>query len=199
MALNVTNGYFRVDNTDSDISEYSATFDLDKFSVSFWVKPDTESVLWASLADKGDPGGAVKNGWDIRRWGDRHRVRADVVNTEGTAMYFDNFFDDGQDKWFHVVLTVDGGNGAENDTATTYVDGEAKSKTEFTYAAKPTEAMNFGQISGLIDEIKFYDGVLTTDEIGSLHTVNALPEPGNYALFVGLLSLTSVMVRRRQR
>jgi len=169
-ALNVTNGSFSVDNTDSDIGGYLSTFDLDKFSVSFWAKADPTTGAWKSIASNGS---TSVGGWDARRWNLNDIMRVDFVS-DVNYVKFDGFFDS---NWHHVVVTVEGGGGITNDTATVYVDLEAKSVSSFTYIAGPAEAMNFGKMVGLVDEIKFYDSVLTANEVANLHYYNTTNSP----------------------
>lgn len=56
--------------------------------------------------------------------------------------------------------------------------------TAFTYIGEPADALNFGQIVGLIDEIKIYDRVLTTNEVNNLYNYNYDNPPSGTVIMI---------------
>ena len=173
--------YMSIDNSSTGAG-YVDTFDGTSFSVSLWMKAPV-GANWQIAARKGEDAN-----WKIRQFSDgssggQVRVGNAGDNLLGTA------FNDG---WHHVVLTVDNGT-----TATSYWDGNLNKAWAVSYTAADASALLFGEFVGLIDEVKFYDGVLTSEQVTSLKTTNAIPEPGSYALLAGLAGMAFVRARRR--
>ena len=188
-ALDASSGFMRILNSASGDGSYLSTFDQTSFSVSLWMKADPSTPNWKSIADKGNPGGGPVSGWDIRKSGGATDARADFNGTSD-ATYFSDVFDD---EWHHIVMTVD----SANNLVSSYLDAGTPGTKSVTLSPEISDALNFGQYIGLIDEIKFYDGVLTSEQVTSLNTTNVIPEPGSYALLAGLAGMAFVMARRR--
>jgi hypothetical protein len=186
----VASSYMSIDNSSTGAG-YVDTFDGTSFSVSLWMKADPSTGAWKSIADKGNPGAATPYGWDIRKSGSSTNARADINNTSTEVTWFSDVFDN---EWHHIVMTVD----SANNLVSSYLDaGTADTGAVTLNTVTANDALNFGQYIGLIDEIKFYDGVLTSEQVTSLNTTNAIPEPGSYALLAGLAGMAFVMARRR--
>jgi hypothetical protein len=180
-ALNASAGSFSINNSASGDAGYVGTFDGTSFSVSLWMKAPV-GANWQIAARKGEDAN-----WKIRQFGagPSGEVKVDGArdNTFGTAF---------NDEWHHVVLTVDNGT-----NATSYWDGNLNKAWAVSYTPATATALLFGEFVGLIDEVKFYDGVLTSTEVTNLNTTNVIPEPGSYALLAGLAGMAFVMARRR--
>ena len=146
---------------------------------------DAASGAWTSLADKGNPGANTGSGWDLRRGNVSDTLRLDVLILANVVSYANmDLFP--STEWHHIVMTVD--TVGSNTTVSTYLDnGTAKTITlSSTYVPTVADALNFGQISGLIDEIKFYDRVLTTEEVANLHYYNSenAPPPAGTVILI---------------
>jgi hypothetical protein len=180
MALDVTNGYMRIDNSAFGDGSYADTFDQTSFSVSLWMKADPLTDHWKSIADKGNPGGGgATNGWDIRKWGSSTSARADINNTSnGEFTSFPDVFDN---EWHHIVMTVD----SENNLVSSYLDAGTPDTGAVTLTNDISDALNFGQYIGLIDEIKYYDGVLSAEEVRNLSYYNTTNSPSRATGLIG--------------
>ena len=143
------------------------------------------------MASKGDQ---AASGWAIRKRGNLNNAVGDI-DADQTIMA--TVFDAA---WHHIVMTVD------NSTSVSYyLDNGTATTNTVTYRAIASLPLLFGanyddgrrSLDGQLDEIKIYDGVLSTTEVGNLYTTNVIPEPGSYALLAGLAGMAFVMARRR--
>jgi len=110
-------------------------------------------------------------------------------------------------EWHHVALTVqDNGDGTR--TAQVYVDGSPLgSPSPFTQSPGAPNASAFNTyigageggtahlFSGLLDDVRVYDGVLTAGQVADVY--NNVPEPTTLAL--GLAGFGLLGLRRRRR
>lgn len=105
-----------------------------------------------------------------------------------------------QDRWYHFAMTRD-----DDNLFRLFLDGEevwsASNAGSFTNSSNGVwlgRKTDFGTtgFAGLFDDIRFYDGALSGEQIQSL----AIPEPSAYAAIVSLLALgVAGFVRRRNR
>ena len=203
VALNA-NGSWQFSLTDSTVFNVL----LNDFSVTSWVYLDSMTVAGktgpiSSLHQIiGDDVAWDADGWSFGVWSDG-RVRFTkngIVDLDTSASHVV------QDSWAHLAATV-----SSNDGITIYVDGVAVQTFGNTASVNPWPGNN-GQddvygigrsngngearwFAGRIDDVRFYDGVLSADQVAAL----IVPEPSTFALAaLGLLSLGFVAWRRRR-
>lgn len=191
-ALDISAGSFTVDNTIITDAAYAATFDTDTFTISFWMKA-TGGNNWSTAASNGkfDLTDGARQGWYLRRNAATENLQVGLGNPTPVQIDVAGIFV-AEPAWHHFVLTRD-------DTGQTffYLDGQSTDLGITGFATPEGFSLTFGGVAGLIDEIKFYDGALTSEQVTSLNITNVIPEPGSYALLAGLASLGFVMARRR--
>jgi hypothetical protein len=162
-----------VNNTAAD-----GLFNTTDLTISYWLKMETSEKAevdgWVTIASKGLEDGS---GWVNRRQGPGGnilRIGADSdVGTTTLAI-------DGT--WHHVAMSITGGT-----TLNGYVDGVKVIDTlAVSYTADTAKNLLFGaqredgyrSINGLMDELQYYDNVLTDGEVATL----AIPEPSTLGL-----------------
>jgi hypothetical protein len=175
----VASSSMSIDNSSTGAG-YVDTFDGTSFSVSLWMKAPVGGSAWQQAARKGG-----NSNWQISQKNADPNARVIVGGKQHIEL---NVFND---EWHHIVLAVNG------TTAKSYWDNVEIDMGTIARTPDAASALLFGDLVGLVDEIKFYDGVLTSTEVTSLYTTNAIPEPGSYALLAGLAGMAFVMARRR--
>jgi hypothetical protein len=102
--------------------------------------------------------------------------------------------------WHNVVITYDAGSGEFN----SYLDGTLFGTLTSAAARTAVEGLVIGghragtgrNFDGLIDDVAFYDNVLSQSDITALQSASAIPEPTIPAL-LGLMC-TGLFLRRRR-
>lgn len=119
------------------------------------------------------------------------------VSATGSATVFEN-------DWNHLVMTNDGTslrvyvNRSSTADVTLALNGGASAYSDLSTQSLGVidRSSDFGHFTGNIDEVAFYDTVLTSGEITSLAAgVNPIPEPSSLAL----LGLSGLLILRRKR
>jgi hypothetical protein len=190
-ALDISAGSFTVDNTIITDPDYAATYDTDTFTISFWMKA-TGGANWSTVASNGkfDMTNGARQGWYLRRYAATENLQVGLGNPSVQRDVAGVFV--AEPAWHHFVLTRDGAG-----QTFFYLDGQSTNIGNTVFAAPEDFSLEFGGVTGLIDEIKFYDGALTSEQVTSLRITNVIPEPGSYALLASLASLGFAMARRR--
>jgi len=106
-------------------------------------------------------------------------------------------------QWYHIVSTYDAGN---NGDVETYVNGVNQNVGTHNHT-QPINMDSGGEIGtwtssrevqGFIDEVAFYDSVLTPAEVQAHYDAAFIPEPSTFLLAaMGLLGLAFVARRKR--
>ena len=115
----------------------------------------------------------------------------------------------------HVVMTYDSSGGSASNRLKAYIDGQPQTLS-FYYTGTPSNfsvldqpvgigatqgtppsAVNF--FDGTIDEIAFYDTVLTPAQISAHYDATAVPEPSSFVLMLGLAGVSALWVSFRKR
>ncbi|MDI6448337.1 LamG-like jellyroll fold domain-containing protein [Anaerobaca lacustris] len=134
-----------------------------QLSVSLWANWDGLSGQYQGLIGKRDPGwSAAEMMWQIEANIDTGIVR---FQREGIADIPTAALPIGE--WYHVAVTFDGAVGK------VYMAGQLGAEAAFSFGSDPTAAMVFGAsvrdggnpFNGALDEIRFYDRVLSPFEI----------------------------------
>ena len=142
---------------------------VDVFSVSFWCNI-ASTQTWNHMVSKGQHGASGSPGsvnWGIMMYESQETILFETYNDTGwTGITADTTI--GQ--WHHVVATYDG------DTMQLYHDGELLSSTSgigilldknrpLLIGARSDAASAGGYFNGSIDDVRFYNKVLTQDEV----------------------------------
>ena len=120
--------------------------------------------------------------WEIDIAGE-HRINL----TGGNRVIFNTPLPSGE--WIHVAVVVDGNSG----TTTGYLNGNPDGSGSFAFGSKRDDPILLGgdagagkTFNGAMDDVRFYDNLLTENEIKAL----AIPEPALAAAgLIGLLTL----------
>jgi hypothetical protein len=89
----------------------------------------------------------------------------------------------------------DGAGAGPADTRTLYIGGNVAGYGPFNSAA----SFQAGYFGGVIDEVAFWQQLLTADELNARFLAYAaVPEPGAIALLAGALAMGSALIRRRR-
>ena len=127
------------------------------FSVSFWVKPNSQGN------QVGDIGGIADLQNDLYVYGNPNVVDNFILSH---LLQFDLLLD----QWNHITITMD----AANSFRKVYIFGQLVDQNTWTYAPTQNHLMLLGSTScsfcggafnGLIDEVKIWDRVLTPQEV----------------------------------
>jgi arabinan endo-1,5-alpha-L-arabinosidase len=146
------------------------------YSISLWLKPETFTDYTTAFF-----AGASADAWislvPSMNGSNRTRLWANM------GAFFDNAelgYRIAQDKWTHLVMTVDGDN---RDALTIYVNGQQALSTNglpriFTVAGETNEfalGVNYWDtpFNGAIDELKIFTGVVTAETINTLYQEGA--------------------------
>lgn len=129
------------------------------FSISFWVKPNSEGNQAGNL------GGIADIQHDLYLYGNPD-VEGNFILSH--LLQFDLL----QDQWNHVTVTMD----AANSLRKVYVFGQLIDQSTWTYAPDVNHQLLLGSTTcgfcggaynGLMDEVKIWDHVLTADNVFS--------------------------------
>ena len=158
----------------------SASLQMDgAFSISTWVKMDTFSSNWANnwrgIMSQGDPSGSTPTGWELGTYSNvndptvgfffRRAISGGAVSVYGSTNLVAG-------QWYHVSVVWDGVNSTK-----LYVDGTQVASTYNTLMTPAsTSAVLLGTrapaqgglFSGLIDDARVYNGVLSASAITDL-------------------------------
>ena len=164
-------------NSFMDAGLKSSLSNLHALTFSAWIYPQTLNSV-EHIVDKG---GANNSGWMINFEANaRLQFLAYFTNgsTERTSDY--NLIE--QNVWQHIVVTWDGSamaanvkmylNGSEMANRATF-DGRGSRKNDAAYHLYIGDATTLSPFYGLIDEVRIYNRVLSTDEIQRLYTMVA--------------------------
>lgn len=165
-------------NTNSISLPYSSNFDANNFAISFWSKNTSNSDLHKQIISRNsDVYGNVGNGWSLSKIrnglyaGNNYRFLL-FGNSTSSAL---NIYGppSNTNVWQHIVVTVD----KTNSLATMYVNGVPYSSSTSLplgnyYPSSGSPALkiacdrtNIDQWVGLINNIKFYNKVLSATEV----------------------------------
>lgn len=153
----------------------STIFDLNKFTISLWVKlsiytpPQTPDVF---IFNKGD--GATGISWRIYHQGVMPNDSASIVNDIFTPTRYDNYKTIVSDRWCNIIFIND------NSQIMTYIDGNLVSTKAITGSTiiSNNEIMIGGRLQsnsvqgfykGIIDDIRMYNRDLEDSEIIALY------------------------------
>lgn len=158
-------GYVSVDDNDK--------FDVNKFTLETWVKWDAQNGAINFITSKWGVSSTNEEQFEIHTYGTPGNYGLRFIPTTDVFLDVDNSITPGE--WTHIAYTYD-----PSDTANTkiYVNGEKRAyksngpngiKTGFTYNP---DIFNIGRRGdntfywdGLIDEVRFWDTVLTQTDI----------------------------------
>lgn len=166
---------------------------LEKFSVSFWVKFDAING-YDSLVCKGFSGGYS---WWIRTVSDGSAFQFRLQNSQ----IVESTTTPTTDTWYHVVCVYDGS------TIKIYVNnGTPDSETAVTDPAKIDQSVNIGRDPGLparlldatLDQVIIFDFPLTASHVDTIYNNGdglAYPFPGD-SVFVGTGGVGSKIINR---
>lgn len=188
-----------------------AVTEIRNFTVEAFVK-STDTVRFARILQK-QRGTGANASWRIDPRGGTtnsptHGIRADSENTAtGDGEFNQGVF--GNDplntgQWQHVALTyTDGAEGITSGVLRLYVDYALSATLTMSntgvmqYSGDPFNiagASGSNGFIGLIDEVRFSEGILTTDQF---LRATSVPEPGSCVLL--LLAVCSLATFRRSR
>ena len=158
-----------------------------KLSVSLWFRPNaTQNFSYAALfykaAENIDSGSVGFSDRSVALFwisGGIHAVYTFAGATQQTICANDDF-GLASDKWHNLVFTFDAGAG----DAKVYVDDVLKKECSFTRGTKlrtgnkqlgigtsiNQQLSDTGNFLGLIDSVRFYDGVLSASDIDQIYT-----------------------------
>lgn len=171
-------------------------------SAVFWLKNasrTTANASWEGIFEFGTPGAG--HFYEAFHAGLSYDYPGCVYSgTYGISATGANISDN---KWHMITVTVDStGQAAGQALFSLYTDGNG---TPSGSAVLPTKtALNDnGQIgqgyAGNVDELAYYNRVLTTGEMGSLYSAMTIPEPSSVILLVtGVLGLLAYAWRKRK-
>jgi hypothetical protein len=111
--------------------------------------------------------------------------------------------------WTHIAMTYDHDGAVSNPSMELFVDGVSLGTTTITTMLDFGAAQSFyllgrgtsgpnRTMSGAIDDFQIHDEVLANVDIETLShdALNLVPEPGNFALIVGVFGMSFVLLRR---
>jgi len=144
----------------------------DELSVSVWINWDGIGTGWHGICGKRD-------GWD-----DNSVMWSMVLDQTSGGIQFETFTNGGKvylitpdappvNEWLHVVLTMDG----IQEYATFYFNGETVAEGTMQFGTNRETTFHFGcgvmdggaAFSGILDELRFYERLLTDEEILALY------------------------------
>mgnify|MGYP001814955949 FL=1 len=187
------------------------------FTVSLWIAPDDINPALNEIFGFVQGGAGASTGWGIRSntgasgdqiifltYGTSSQGMSTVIGPAGT-------FDGGFSTWYHIAATYDGTTGAKalyvHESTETWSGADASAATTTGSINTPID----GDVSLLgqkpstpefrsgIDEVTFYNEVLTETQIQSIFETPGLvvPEPSATLLLAGV-GLGGLLRRRRQ-
>ena len=207
-----------------NLTAASAMRPTDDFTITLWFNPAAlamTNVTWPRLVDSSGNDGSIVEGLRLMiadREGNRV-VRSLIAGTEGTADVWGNVALQ-TDTWYFVALrydkedkqqltvlaeqaTIDAGAiaaataNANSAGAIVYPEGTG----EATRLAVPrSEDATNNNFSGLLDDVGFFNHVLTDEELAQVanYGVNPVPEPNTLVLLaMGLLGMGVVWRKKR--
>jgi len=161
---------------------------LDSYTISGWVNWDSVSG-WRPFVDDTDGAG---------------NVRFEISNNRlSLSDHFSETLTIEAGQWYQIAVSY---NHASQEVAF-YFNGQAAGTTAWSGAALD-EYFEMGRglygwdeyLKGYMDDVYFYDRVLTSGEIGRLYSASPVPEPGTMLLFgTGLGALLALKQRRALR
>ena len=194
---------------DGDYLDFADPMDFGgQFSFALWVKPEPGALGIQSIMNNA-PEGWAADGFKLyyNTWSDPPTADNALAVETGNAAGGGNAYRSAagaitEGAWNHVVTTVDTTAGEVR----LYIDGSEAAGTGGLIADMNLNqdweigAMKSGlNLAGSIDDVQFYSGVLTADEVAFLND-NAgavVPEPGTLVLILaGGLSLLAYRWRR---
>ncbi len=197
---------------DGDYVDFPDAMDFgSQFSIALWVQPEAGALGIQNLIANA-PGGWATDGFKLyyNTWSDPATADNALIIETGNAAAAGDASRTGagaitEGSWNHVVTTIDTIAGE----ARMYVDGVDAGATGGLIADMNVNqdweigAMKSGwNLSGSIDDVQVYSGVLSADEAAwlSSNPGAVIPEPGTLVLiFVGGLSLLACRWQRRRR
>jgi hypothetical protein len=178
---------------DGNVATASLNYSLanQSFSVGAWLYQPNLSQTEAGGFAQGSVGSA----------GQAFRFMIDYygINNLIYSFWYDDFYvstaGSNRDDWIHLFATFD------NDTLTrkTYVDGVLVGTNVAAYGFSGTGPLQFGYMTGSMDEVRVYNRALTDSEVGQIHTSESSPVPES-ASTLGLVSMALIVLgigRRR--
>ncbi len=208
-----------------NLTAASAVRPTDDFTITLWFNPAAlamTNVTWPRLVDSSDSDGGIGEGLRLMivDYGENRVVRSLIAGTEGTADVFSSLALQ-TDTWYFVALRYD----KEDQQELTVLAEQATIDASAIAAATARNANSVGAIvypegtgeatrlgvqrsenatsnnfSGLMDDVGFFNHVLTDAELADVATygVNPVPEPSTLALLaMGLLGMGVVWRKKR--
>jgi len=115
-------------------------------------------------------------------------------------------------EWVNAIVTYDAIGGTDPDTGImrAYINGSLVDTYDNVETTTAVGGMVIGghrdgtgrNFEGLIDDVAFFDGVLSSAQISDLQTMSVMqviPEPASASLFLGIVGLSCLYVLRRRR
>ena len=188
-----------LDGVDDHIREATASglFTPDEGTLSFWFKPNSASGFQylASSSNIGSMGAS----WLVGTNGDKAEFW--VLDGDNSTISTDDSFVTGQ--WNHLAVTWELGgfnhiflNGVKQTQQSAITD--VPDLGHLIFGAVLTSGSPNLEFGGGLDEIAFYDQVLSDSTIGLHYSTGTVPEPGSFLLVVLGLTGMSTCARRRR-
>jgi uncharacterized delta-60 repeat protein len=161
-----------------DVGSALGNFGTSPFTVSAWIKTNTDSVADVILA-KGTYGSGTSQSYfrvyeDPADPADQRRIQLNLYDGTNTQSIFSSSIIDSE-RWYHVV-------GQRDDVGMKiYIDGQLDNANN-TAPINPdsSEPLKLGvadswynmRMDGVIDDVRIYDRALTANEVESLYALN---------------------------
>lgn len=196
----------------------SGEFALAAITIALWVKIDSastsqiERLVSNITASTGFDFAISKATLGTGGAADLFEFSFGFNSTSGRVISADNQYV--SDKWLFLAVTYDSANstnnvkfysGSEtagvvlNDTLTSVGSGSiASSASALEIGGTPASTGDRNPVA-LFNDVRIYDGALTSVQLEALRAGALIPEPSQYAMIFGLLSLAGIVVRRGAR
>lgn len=159
--VNYTTGKFGkaigLDGSQYGIVSHHSDFDSSSFSISFWIKPAVASTTW--IIDKG----TGVNSWQVYFSAGRR------IGLELSPSYVESTEQLTLGTWYFVVATYDGTNIAVSINGGTPATATGSRTSNVADVYIGATGSGGAQFTGTLDELRFYDNVLSQNEIIDLY------------------------------
>lgn len=181
-------GAYLFDGSNDYISTFSPNFGSSSFSISFWFKTSTSQSEKYMIGEYGTTSGisyyVLRIGQNVSNMGTNKLsilLRSSANEAVFSAAVSSGAINDGA--WHHAVIIVNRTtnqvigyvDGTNTLTASRYFAGNFNGSLATMYLGAqhyPTGTID-GYWNGYLDEVAFWDKILTTDEIASLYNNNS--------------------------